>query len=479
LYQAEDDYFKIIHFEKTKDYLKKAFPDIAADELDRLAAQRTRDLMPNYNLVPRGFKKLRGAPVGDFLAFPAEMIRVTKNLVKYTLQDLASNNPRLAAEAMKRVGGITVAGIGGDMAADYTQSLFGISDEQKNAVNDLGPSYSANSAKVFLSPFKKINGNVVVDYVDLGPLDPFEYLKIGGRTLHRAVDKLYSDGQEFTRDDAAKLALQLSDQMLGPFLGTSMITEGLLKATGYGQDFETPTEMGDTFTKIAGGAAEIFEPGFIKFLRNRYDFQRAKAKALGEEGITFNSFMADPTGSEVYKYGYSAPTGGLISGAAGLTGYDGLEEFFGLKKSRLDLTQGMARNLLPITRDIGNTGKYINDRLASYELQSPDQVYDAYIEGQQQKLSKFRKLQASLDAYKAILQEDFRPELDRGLSQQFSRDLSSEVIKLINAAEANMFIPDAVSKTMSNVRFITGAPLPIEEINKVYQGLYGTAIREE
>lgn len=129
---------------------------------------------------------------------------------------------------------ITAAGIGGDMASDYTQSLYGISDEQKDAINDLVPSYSAHSAKIFLSPFKKAGGNTVVDYVDLGPLDPFEYLKIGGRTLHRAVDKLYSDDQEFTTDDAAKLTLRLSDQMLGPFLGTSMITEGLIEALGEG-----------------------------------------------------------------------------------------------------------------------------------------------------------------------------------------------------------------------------------------------------
>ena len=365
LYQAEDDYFKVIHFEKTKNYLKKALPDISTDELDRLAAQRTRDLMPNYNLVPRGFKKLRGAPIGDFLAFPAEMMRVTKNLVKYTMQDLASDNPRLVAEGMKRLGGITVAGIGGDMAADYSQSLFGISDDQKNAINDLVPSYSAHSAKIFLSPFKLAGGNTVVDYVDLGPLDPFEYLKIGGRTLHRAVDKLYSDGQEFTTDDAAKLALQLSDQMLGPFLGTSMITQGFLDAAGAGQDFETPTEIGDTFKNIAIGTAEIFEPGFIKFLRNRLAFQQAKAKALGEEGISINSFLSDPTGTEVSKYGYSTPTGGLVSGAAGVTGYDGLEEFFGLKKSRLDLTQGMRRNILPIVQDIKNSSRYVNQRLSS------------------------------------------------------------------------------------------------------------------
>ena len=479
VYQAEDDFFKVMHFEKTKDYLKKAYSNIDPDELDRLAAQRTRDLMPNYNLVPRGFKKLRGAPVGDFLAFPAEMMRVTKNLVKYTMQDLASNNPRLVAEGMKRLGGITAAGLGGDMASDYSQAIFGISEDQKDAINNLVPSYSANTAKIFLSPFKKAGGNTVVDYIDLGPLDPFEYLKIGGRTLHSAVDKLYSDDQQFTTDDALKLTLQLSDQMLGPFLGTSMITQGFLDAAGQGQNFETPTEVGDAFKNIAIGTGEIFEPGFIKFLRNRLAFQEAKAKALGEEGISINSFLSDPTGTEVSKYGYSTPTGGLVSGAAGVTGYDGLEEFFGLKKARLDLTQGMRRNILPITSDLKNTGQYVNEKLASYALQSPDDVYDAYVKGQTQKISKFRKLQATLDSYRSLLEGDYINELQKGLTQNYTRDLGPGVATFINAANSNTFIPDDVSETLSKVRFQTGAPLPLERINNLYTSLFNTAIREE
>ena len=40
--------------------------------------------MPNYNLVPKFFKRLRAMPVGNFVAFPAEIVRNTKNLVKYS-----------------------------------------------------------------------------------------------------------------------------------------------------------------------------------------------------------------------------------------------------------------------------------------------------------------------------------------------------------------------------------------------------------
>ena len=81
-YQAEDDFFKIAHFEKTLEYIKKSdkYKDLSLKEQERIAAQRTRDLMPNYNLVPRGLKELRNYPIGDFLSFPAEMTRISKIL---------------------------------------------------------------------------------------------------------------------------------------------------------------------------------------------------------------------------------------------------------------------------------------------------------------------------------------------------------------------------------------------------------------
>ena len=201
-----------------------------------------------------------------------------------------------------------------------------------------------------------------------------------------------------------------------------MITEGMLKMVGAGQDLpDTPTEMGDFFTEqFFPGFAEVVTPGFVNFLKKRYDFQRAKAKQLGEEGFfgfTANSFMSDPTGNEVTKYGYSFPAGGAF------TGVDGLEEFFGLKKSRLDLNQGMRRNILPITSDLSKTGTYINKALGSYEQQSPERVFDAYKKGQQQKLYKFRQLQRTLDAYRSIFGGELESELYKGLSQNYTRSL--------------------------------------------------------
>lgn len=74
------------------DYLKKAFPDKGIDEIERMAAQRTRDLMPNYNLLPKFVKATRYMPVANFAGFAAEMARVSKNLVKYSFDDVLSGN---------------------------------------------------------------------------------------------------------------------------------------------------------------------------------------------------------------------------------------------------------------------------------------------------------------------------------------------------------------------------------------------------
>ena len=165
-----------MHFEKTKDYLKKAFPNKNISEIESLAASRTRDLMPNYALVPKYFKQLRGFPVGDFLSFPAEMVRISKNLIKYTLDDLSSGNFELTKQGAKRLAGLTTVGISGDYLKNKSMMLMNINKDQDEAINNTIPYYEQDYSRIYLSPIqKRKDGSVVVDYVNLGPVDPFEY----------------------------------------------------------------------------------------------------------------------------------------------------------------------------------------------------------------------------------------------------------------------------------------------------------------
>lgn len=47
--------------------------------------------MPNYNLVGRTLKRARSLPVGDFMSFPSEMVRVSKNMTRDTYNDITGS----------------------------------------------------------------------------------------------------------------------------------------------------------------------------------------------------------------------------------------------------------------------------------------------------------------------------------------------------------------------------------------------------
>ena len=185
LYRDEDNMFKLVHFNKTRDYLKKAFPDKSRDEIMAMAAQRTRDLMPNYNLVNKRLKQLRRAPIGDFLSFPAEMIRTSLNLGKYAIQDIRSGNPVLMRQGFKRLGGMAVVGVGGDAAVTHSRNIFGITEEQDKAINEVVAPYERNVPRLYLSGINyDKNNRLGVDVINLGPIDPYDYIKYIARTTN-------------------------------------------------------------------------------------------------------------------------------------------------------------------------------------------------------------------------------------------------------------------------------------------------------
>lgn len=77
-YQFGDDFFKIIHFEKSyADLLDAGIPPLEAEQE---AARRTRDTMPTYSMVPKALQQLGRFPlIGTFVSFPWEVMRTLKN----------------------------------------------------------------------------------------------------------------------------------------------------------------------------------------------------------------------------------------------------------------------------------------------------------------------------------------------------------------------------------------------------------------
>ena len=471
LYQAEDDLFKIIHFEKTKDYMRKAFPDKPIAEIEELAAQRTRDMMPNYSLVPRVVKNLRGAPVGDFIAFPAEMIRTSKNLVMYTLDDLASGNAELRKQAAKRLAGMTAIGLGGDVLSSHSRQMFGITDDQEEAIDGIVPSYEQFQNRIYTSGINKDKrGNVGVNYVNLGPLDPYAYIKTFAKAAHKGI----AEGS-LNEAELEKIALSIFDNQLGPFMEPSMITKAAMDLVN-GRNYQNePTTMGK-IQKALGIAFDPLKPGVLNFLEKRRNYEQTKA---GSSKI-ISPFFGD------FGEGKNLPEG-VTPSSFTISGYDqtfggdvGLPAFFGVRNQRLDMTAGLKYALDPSLRKIkgADTGfiRTISDPTLYSEADS-DTIFDAYRNSQLQRLAGFQELKALTDNYRSLFGEDYAREIVKGLKLRGKKTISDDVWKNLNLAASNYYTPTYPSFGISQRR--TNVPIPRDRILKLYQALQGNRIEEE
>ena len=106
LYTAEDDFWKIYSWSQEKkrigDSLLKAgikkgdeFTDAAGntikftdDYLEQEAANIVKNNIPNYDYVGDFIKGLRKFPIGNFVSFPAEILRTGTNIVRRGLKEI-------------------------------------------------------------------------------------------------------------------------------------------------------------------------------------------------------------------------------------------------------------------------------------------------------------------------------------------------------------------------------------------------------
>ena len=105
-YTAEDDFCKIFTFLGEKSKIKNAyrnsglrlgqeFTDMNGVKrlfndrtLNELAADLVRNNVPNYSYVSDFVKGLRKFPLGNFVAFPAEIMRTGTNIVSTALDEI-------------------------------------------------------------------------------------------------------------------------------------------------------------------------------------------------------------------------------------------------------------------------------------------------------------------------------------------------------------------------------------------------------
>jgi hypothetical protein len=488
LYQGEDDLFKMLHFQKTMDDMRKWNLGIGDDALEEMAAARTRDLMPNYALVPKAVKMLRRWPLSDFAAWPSEMMRVSKNLLKYTYDDVTGNtakklkakgfdiNPK-AAEAIRdqgyrRMGGLVAASMAGDVAQNYSMNVAGLSQEDVYNVNRLSPPWSQDTAKVFLSGLNTDeNGHFGIDFVNLGPIDPFSYLKAPARMLVSHV----KSGKNLEQPDINAMLLSGYANVLEPFVGASMASEALmnvLQGAGTREGLEEASKDIPGFAqRMAGEMYKLLEPGAITLARKQWDYNRRKGAGVTEGAQS--------------QFGYTMPHREFFDalGEEGKGQSGALLRWVGIRPQRLDISAGMRRHLLPLIKNIDNAAGEFTKEISDPRGMSQEKIFDIYRKNVMKQLEQYQELNSYTEIYDDLLKDAHLTEGNRdalirkGITKNFALELNPNLIPYMDRTRRNVFYPfTPTTGAHQRARLSTGVPLPMEQIRKYQRAVSGKKI---
>ena len=303
-YGQPDVYSKLIAFESELNSLRKAFPNLSEDELFDRAAMYVRDTMFTYGLASPAARALSRVPyIGNYVLFPSEVIRTTKNITKYAAKDImegtASGNARQVARGMARLTGLGVTSGGVDYAVSSNNDALGISENNKRVMNVLAPEWAKGSINYYLEPpIKDETGEgltakqkevfqpyIKTRYIGSSSADAFDYLK---SPIRLVLGKLLGTGSisESEIDDAYANA---ANTILSPYTSPKFAAEAVLNViTGIDQKTGKPIydqAVGATTTDKMLTAAETllkgFEGGTVKLIQD-YIKSKSSEELLGE-----------------------------------------------------------------------------------------------------------------------------------------------------------------------------------------------------
>jgi hypothetical protein len=301
--------------------------------IDLMATDIVKSTMPTYSRVPEAIKQLRRIPfVGNFMAFPAEIIRTSTNITRQGLRELGfkADDQLIQALVRKNSANLTdpaailahaqkqgkelqsqIRAIGAQRIASYTayayvapiaaqkaaMEVLDFTDEQLEALKKFTADYMKGAT---LMPISNPGNGKNIQYVNLSYMMPYDFMLAPAKAAMQA----YSERGEVTNSEASKImaggtiALQ---KLFEPFASESLIAERLADVTTRGGRTTTGASIfieGDTdgdrnrkaFNHIAGG----FIPGLLEqfYVERRGEIVpgRALRAIRGEPGVYGESF---------------------------------------------------------------------------------------------------------------------------------------------------------------------------------------------
>jgi hypothetical protein len=324
-YQGGDDIWKIYNFDFERNKLIRAFDgdkvaaeryarEMGFDDLDSYAADVVKNVVPNYERVPEAIRLLRKAPFGNFIAFPAEIIRTSANTLSYAAKELASDNQKIREIGMRRLMGfMSTAAVTGPAVQGTAMLALGVGQEQMDALQRRVADWSRASTLIPTSVKIGKDGKPYVSgYVDYSYTNPYDYWMRPAKAIMNAYNN-----KELNQYDMGKFMMDATGgviaEMFRPFADDSIIAEKIMDVAPFGRRGRTKTgavvynEGAGEFavdggfeavTKSLAHIADAFNPGAVEQFVGGIGPQPERGGAVGYNPSRIATALFAPDGRD-------------------------------------------------------------------------------------------------------------------------------------------------------------------------------------
>ena len=421
-YVAEDDTWKITNYVVELDRLKKAavaqgteLTDDIIKNLKQEAARIVKNTVPNYAYVGSAVKTARILPIGNFMSFPAEMIRTTTNIAEQGLKEMRHSRPVRGSSVtpyvidaetgqlvkndaitrgtygtgFKRISGMaTTLVVVPETVVEGAKFLYDVSEDEIQALRQFVPEWSKNSTLV---PIRGEDGEL--RYIDFSHSNAYDVIARPYRTL---VNNIIAGEQ----DDRTLLAgfvngvNQAGAEIMNPFISESIWTEAVTDIVVRGGRTQEGRQLYTDQTPAGDKAAIKFLHLGIALAPSYRQFQRLGQAAFGvptkrgdelDIGPELAGFMGfrpikvDPLQSMGFKIAeyqegirnarreFTGGYFGLLRGGR-IKPNDVIERYYASNKARFEVQKEMFKNISAagiLGVDTGSLRKEFKDRQIS------------------------------------------------------------------------------------------------------------------
>ena len=493
-YTAEDDFWKIFTWLGEKTRIDKAFRDMADNNqlakgediiqvmddgtlknlgklndewIENRAADLVKNNVPNYAYVSDFVKGLRQYPVGNFVSFPAEIMRTSTNIIDTALEEInftiqlpkrGADGQFIKIKPLRSIGLQRLRGMALTTAivptgiATAAEMLYDVSKDEIEALRRYVPSWSKNSTLV---PIRNEDGKL--SYVDFSRMNAYDLLLRPIQSVINSVESGNTDRKGIMKDFIAGMS-EATKELASPFiesslwvsalqdvLPTQILGRGGLDAEG--RRIWNPNDApGNKIYAILGNLVEALAP------LNANQLNRLFKSALPEDSML-----------SLDKYGRRFDLGKELAGMVGLRAVDVKPE------------SGIKYKINQFQKDVRNSRSLFTGKLLKGGPVSAEELVDAYINANRALYETNRSLYKDVEAAKVL-----------GLSGDSIEAIMDErgVGKTYEAFENGEFRPYNVSNAVKELFEINAAqinaPDPMQQaedvIDRIQEVLESTSI---